>query len=80
MSSRTPSYALAVLSAGAAENGEIRLGFTGTQATYVLPYILPIALVAFCYWLLKSKKVSPVKVILIVAVLAFVLGAAGIVA
>ena len=23
------------------ENGEIRLGFTGTQATYVLPYILP---------------------------------------
>ena len=24
-----------------AENGEIRLGFTGTQATYVLPYILP---------------------------------------
>lgn len=24
-----------------AENGVIRLGFTGTQATYVLPYILP---------------------------------------
>lgn len=24
-----------------AENGEIRLGFTGTQATFVLPYILP---------------------------------------
>lgn len=24
-----------------AANGEIRLGFTGTQATYVLPYILP---------------------------------------
>ena len=24
-----------------AENGSIRLGFTGTQATYVLPYILP---------------------------------------
>ena len=24
-----------------AENGTIRLGFTGTQATYVLPYILP---------------------------------------
>lgn len=24
-----------------ADNGEIRLGFTGTQATYVLPYILP---------------------------------------
>ena len=39
-----------------------------------------IALVAFCYWLLKSKKISPVKVILIVAVVAFVLGAAGIVA
>ena len=24
-----------------AENGEVRIGFTGTQATYVLPYILP---------------------------------------
>jgi len=43
----------------------------------ILPALLPICLVAFCYWLIKSKKLSPVKVILIVAVLTFVLGAAG---
>ena len=44
----------------------------------VLPYMLPIVMVGACYWLLKSKKVSPVKVIGIVAVVAFVLGALGI--
>jgi len=43
----------------------------------ILPKLLPIVLVAFCYWLLK-KKVNPVRVILIVAVIAFVLGALGI--
>ncbi|MDR2899318.1 MAG: PTS system mannose/fructose/sorbose family transporter subunit IID [Clostridiales bacterium] len=43
-----------------------------------LPRLLPIALVAFCYWLLKSKKQKPINVILILAVVAFVLGAAGI--
>jgi len=43
----------------------------------ILPKLLPITLVAFCYWLLK-KKVSPVRVILIVAVIAFVLGALGV--
>jgi len=43
----------------------------------ILPKLLPILLVAFCYWLLK-KKVTPVRVILIVAVIAFVLGALGI--
>lgn len=45
----------------------------------ILPYMLPIGLVAFCYWLLKSRKFTPVKTILIVAVLAFVLGATGII-
>ncbi len=44
----------------------------------ILPALLPICLVAFCYWLIKSKKLSPVKVILIVAVLTFILGALGI--
>lgn len=44
----------------------------------ILPYLLPIALVAMCYWLLKLKKLTPVKVILIVAVLCFALGALGI--
>jgi len=43
----------------------------------ILPKLLPIALVAFCYWLIK-KKVNPVRVIGIVAVIAFVLGALGI--
>ena len=43
----------------------------------ILPKLLPIILVAFCYWLLK-KKINPVRVILIVAVIAFVLGALGI--
>ena len=45
----------------------------------ILPYLLPIALVGFCYWLLKTKKVKPVTVIVIVAVLAFALGALGII-
>jgi len=44
----------------------------------ILPKMLPILLVGFCYWLIK-KKVTPVKVILIVAVLAFALGALGII-
>jgi PTS system mannose-specific IID component len=44
----------------------------------MIPYILPIALVAFCYWMLKNRRLTPVKVILIVAVITFVLGALGI--
>ncbi|MEG0832462.1 MAG: PTS system mannose/fructose/sorbose family transporter subunit IID [Oscillospiraceae bacterium] len=44
----------------------------------ILPYLLPLCLVGFCYWLLKKKKVQPIKVILIIAVLAFALGALGI--
>ncbi len=44
----------------------------------ILPYLLPICLVGFCYWLLKNKKMSPVAVIGIVAAITFVLGALGI--
>lgn len=44
----------------------------------VLPYMLPIVMVGGCYLLLKKVKLSPVKVIGIVAVVAFVLGALGI--
>jgi PTS system mannose-specific IID component len=40
----------------------------------LLPYLLPIGLVAFCYWMLKKQRLTPVKVILIVAVITFVLG------
>jgi PTS system mannose-specific IID component len=41
----------------------------------ILPSLLPIALVAFCYWMLRNRRLTPVKVILIVAVITFVLGA-----
>ncbi|GHV85070.1 hypothetical protein AGMMS50230_06780 [Spirochaetia bacterium] len=44
----------------------------------ILPYLLPLALVAFCYWMLKKQRLTPVKVIGIVAVITFVLGAVGI--
>ena len=38
----------------------------------IVPYILPVAFVALAYWLLKSRKWSPVKVLLLLMVLAFV--------
>jgi PTS system mannose-specific IID component len=44
----------------------------------ILPYLLPIAMVALCYWLLKKAKLTPVKVIGIISVITFVLGAVGI--
>ena len=44
----------------------------------LLPYILPIVFVGACYYMLKKKKMTPVKVILIIAVLTFVLGATGV--
>ncbi|MEA5050036.1 MAG: PTS system mannose/fructose/sorbose family transporter subunit IID [Oscillospiraceae bacterium] len=63
------------------EAGEVVSKTVALQDTLdgVLPYLLPICLVGLCYWLLKTKKLSPVKVILIVAVLAFILGALGII-
>lgn len=44
----------------------------------ILPYLIPIALTALCYWLIKIKKVTPLKTILIVTVLAFIVGALGV--
>jgi len=41
----------------------------------IVPYLLPVGLVAFCYWMLKSRGLSPVKTSIIVAVIMFVLGA-----
>jgi len=41
----------------------------------ILPYFLPLGLVAFCYWMLKNRGLSPVKTTIILAVIAFVLGA-----
>jgi len=40
----------------------------------ILPFLLPIALCGFCYWLIKSRKVSPLYVILIVTAIAFIAG------
>lgn len=44
----------------------------------LLPFILPIIFVAACYYMLKNKKMTPVKVILIIAVITFALGAIGV--
>ena len=46
----------------------------------LLPYLLPIVFVAACYWMLKNKRMSPVKVILLISVVTFVLGAIGVMA
>ena len=46
----------------------------------ILPYLLPVALVAICYVMIKNLKISPLKTILILAIVTFVLGAAGIMA
>jgi PTS system mannose-specific IID component len=43
----------------------------------LLPYLLPIGIVAFCYWMLKKCRLTPVKVIGILAVITFILGAWG---
>jgi mannose/fructose/N-acetylgalactosamine-specific phosphotransferase system component IID len=44
----------------------------------MVPYLLPIGLVAFCYWMLKNRRMTPVTVIIIIAVITFILGAVGI--
>jgi len=43
----------------------------------VLPYLIPIIVTAFCYFLIKVRKVNPLTTIIILAVIAFVLGALG---
>jgi len=44
----------------------------------ILPYLLPICAVAFCYWMLKKKKLSPLKVIGILCAIGFICGAVGV--
>lgn len=46
----------------------------------ILPYLLPILLTAGCYLLIKKFRVSPLKTILILALVTFALGAFGIMA
>ena len=41
----------------------------------ILPYLLPVLLTTLCYWLIKKQKVSPIKTIMYISVLMFILGA-----
>lgn len=43
----------------------------------IFPYLVPLGLTFGCYYLIKNKKMSPLTVILILFVVAFVLGAVG---
>lgn len=45
----------------------------------ILPSLLPICVISFCYWLLKKKNAKPLTVILILTVIGFVCGALGII-
>ena len=44
----------------------------------MLPYLIPILLTGLCYWLIKVRKVTPLKTILIVCIIAFIFGAFGV--
>ena len=60
-------------------DGGVREVFLQDTLDGILPYLLPICVVAFCYWMIKSKKIKPVTAIFILAGIAFVLGALGII-
>ncbi len=45
----------------------------------ILPYMFPILLVSFCYWMIKIKKVTPLKTLLTLFVIMFALGALGVI-
>ena len=53
--------------------GQIQAGLDA-----ILPYMIPILATALCYWLIKIKKVTPLKTILLLALIAFVFGAFGV--
>lgn len=44
----------------------------------ILPYLIPIVVTFFCYWMIKNRKVTPLKTILVLSVLAFLCGAFGV--
>lgn len=44
----------------------------------ILPYLIPICVTFFCYWMIKNRKVTPLKTILVLSVLAFLAGAFGV--
>jgi mannose/fructose/N-acetylgalactosamine-specific phosphotransferase system component IID len=49
-----------------------------TTLDKILPYMLPVAFVVLAYWLLRGMRLSAVWVLIILAVIAFVCGAVGI--
>jgi len=67
-------------SQGAVVNGEAvtQTVAVQTQLDAILPYMLPVLATFLCYWLLKKKSWSPVKVILLLVVVGFIGGALGI--
>jgi mannose/fructose/N-acetylgalactosamine-specific phosphotransferase system component IID len=67
-------------SQGAVVNGEAvtQTVMVQTQLDAILPYMLPVLATFLCYWLLKKKSWSPVKVILLLVVVGFIGGALGI--
>ncbi len=67
-------------SQGAVVNGEAvtQTVMVQTQLDAILPYMLPVLATFLCYWLLKKKSWSPVKVILLLVVVGFLGGALGI--
>ncbi len=60
-------------------NGNIREVHLQDTLDGILPYLLPICVVAFCYWMIKQKKMKPTSAILVLAIIAFVLGSLGII-
>jgi mannose/fructose/N-acetylgalactosamine-specific phosphotransferase system component IID len=48
------------------------------QLDAILPYMLPVAVTALAYWLLKKREWSPIQVILLLVVMGFAGGALGI--
>jgi mannose/fructose/N-acetylgalactosamine-specific phosphotransferase system component IID len=60
--------------------GKIVTESVAVQATLdkIVPYLLPVVFVAFAYWLMRGLKLSAVWTLLILAVIAFVCGAFGI--
>lgn len=62
--------------------GQVHTETVALQSTLdtLLPYLIPVAFVALAYWLLRGLKLSAVWVLIILFVVAFVLGAFGILA
>ena len=65
------------------ETGEVVSSAGGAQIQEgldaILPYLIPICVTFFCYWLIKHRKVTPLKTILLLAVIAFACGAFGVI-